>query len=58
MNQHSRHDFGSFTTNSGARRRRIRAARKRMAATRARMAALHASTMPAPDILRATDTAG
>ena len=58
MNEHRLHNFGSVTTNTGARRRRIRAARRRMVETRARMAELHAVTMPAPDILRATDTTG
>lgn len=56
MNEHRLHHFGSFTANSAARRRQIRAARKRVAATRARMSELYASTAPARDSLRANET--
>ncbi|HYQ67641.1 hypothetical protein [Actinophytocola sp.] len=38
MYTHRLHEGGSFSTTSGARRRRVRAARRRTAALRARLA--------------------
>jgi hypothetical protein len=45
MNEHSLHHFGSYTTRTVARRRRVHAARRRMAGMRARMAELQAGVV-------------
>ncbi len=49
MNEHSLHQFGSYTTRTVARRRRVHAARRRMVGMRARMAELRA-TAPIDDL--------
>ena len=43
MTEHSLHQFGSYTTRTVARRRRVHAARRRMVGMRARMAELRAT---------------
>jgi hypothetical protein len=49
MNEHSLHMYGSHTTNTVARNRRVRAARRRMADVRARMAEGLTSSTPATE---------
>jgi hypothetical protein len=56
MTEHSLHQFGSYTTRTVARRRRVHAARRRMAGMRARMAELRATA--AIDDLTGVDEAG
>jgi hypothetical protein len=46
MTEHSLHQFGSYTSRTVARRRRMHAARRRMAGMRERMAELRADTAP------------
>lgn len=55
MNEHRLHLYGSYTTNTVARRRRVRAARKRMAGVRARLAEQHALSASTPDTPRTVD---
>ena len=43
MTEHSLHQFGSYTSRTVARRRRMHAARRRMAGMRERMAELRAA---------------
>ena len=57
MYEHRLHHFGSYSTNTAARRRQIRAARKRTAATRARMSERYATTSAASDSLHGSETA-
>ncbi len=56
MTEHSLHQFGSYTSRTVARRRRVHAARRRMAGMRARMAELRATA--AIDDLPGVDEAG
>jgi hypothetical protein len=55
MTEHSLHQFGSYTSRTVARRRRVHAARRRMAGMRERMAELRAAT--AADDLAGADEA-